>query len=80
MKLWQEHIDDIISEKKITSQTRVSRTSKIKRDIGARAVRLAKEKNDSGYKRMKYHLELYTKFKRQLIKKYGNRVKQQARI
>jgi len=79
-KLYEQYLDELfLDERKVSTQTRVTRQAKIARDIGARAVRAGKEKNDSLYKRMTYHLEMYKKFKRQLLKKYGSRVKMKAR-
>jgi len=78
--LYEQYLDELfLDERKTTSQTRVTRQAKIARDIGARAVRAGKTQNDTLYKRMTYHLELYKKFKNQLLKKYGSRVKMQAR-
>ena len=74
-KLYEQYLE----ERKVTTQLRISRDSKIARDIGARSVSTAKKQNDVLYKRMKFHMEMYKKFKRQLIKKYSSRVRQKAR-
>jgi hypothetical protein len=66
-------------EEKKSTNIRVTRQAKIAFYFGAFVILLQKTKNDSIYKRMSYHLELYKKFKRQLLKKYGSRVKQKAR-
>ncbi len=79
MKLWEQHLGYTIQERKMTTQLRISRDAKIKRDIGARSVRMSKEKGDTLFKRMMYHLEMYKKFKRQVIQKYSGRVRQHAR-
>ncbi len=79
-KIYQQYLNELfLDEIKSNSQTRITRQAKIARDVGARAVRVGKTRNDSLYKRMTYHLELYKKFKRQLIQKYGSRVKMKAR-
>ena len=82
-KLFEQYFDELmyanLMERKTSTQTSITRQAKIARDIGARAVRVGKTQNDSLYKRMTYHLELYKKFKRQLLQKYGSRVKSKAR-
>ena len=75
-KLYKIYLD----ERKLTTQVRLTRQAKISRDVGSRAVKVAKTQNDTLYKRMMYHLELYKKFKKKLIDKYSSRVKVKARM
>ena len=76
MKLYEEFIT---TEAKSSSQTRITRQAKISRAIGSLASGMAKQKNDPLHKRMMYHLDLYKRFKQQIMNKYSSRVRGQAR-
>ena len=75
MKLYQTYLNEV----KRPTVSRISRQSKIKRDIGNLATNVAKDRNDSSYDRMKFHLDLYKKYKKRVMDKYSSRVRSQAR-
>jgi len=76
MKLYEKFL---AKEAKTTSQTRITRQAKISRAVGSLASNFAKQRNDPLHKRMLYHLDLYKKFKQQIMNKYASRVRGQAR-
>ena len=71
--------DDEINEVLKMSMTRISRQQKLERLGGSMAARLAKQKNDSDYKKMIKYKNLWKKFKTKVMRKYGMRGKQAAR-
>lgn len=80
MKYIDDYIDDLfLNEAKTTSQRRVTRGEKISRAIGSLAVQRAKKQNDSLYQLYKKHKDKYKDYKAKIIKKYGARVRSQAR-
>lgn len=72
-------IESCMNEAKTTSQRRITRGEKISRAIGNLAVQQAKKNNDSMYKQYKKYKDLYKKFKAKIVKKYGPKVRSQAR-
>jgi len=75
-----EGVFDVLSEApKRTSRTKVSRQTKIKRATGQMASAQARKRNDPLYKRMIHYRELYYKYRAAVHKKYGPRVRSQAR-
>jgi hypothetical protein len=78
-----EHIDifdtDEINEVLKMSMTRIGRQEKLDRLGGSMAARLAKDKNDSDYKKMIKFKNLWKKYKEKVMRKYGMRGKQAAR-
>lgn len=75
MKLYEIYLNEI----KRPSQSRISRQGKINRDIGARSTNAAEKRNDPLYRRMLFFLNKYKEQKKLILKKYGSRVKSQAR-
>jgi hypothetical protein len=68
-----------IEESKRTSVTRITRDTKIKKATGQLASLEARKKKDPLYQRMIYYRELYFKYREQIYKKYGPRVRSRAR-
>lgn len=80
MDIVDKYIDDLLlNEAKSTSQRKVTRGEKINRAIGKLAVQKAKDENDSLYDRYSKYRKLYKDAKAKIIKKYGPRVRSQAR-
>jgi len=77
-QLFQKFLDNL-EEGKRTSRTTVTRATKIKRATGQLASKEAKDRNDSLYKRMIFHRELYFKYRDLIHKKYAPRVRSKAR-
>lgn len=75
---WLDNLEEIY-EAKQASTRRVTRGEKISRAIGSLAISMAKRRNDPDYKQMKKYLDLYRKHKSKIIKKYGPKVRSQAR-
>jgi len=71
--------DDTINEVLKMSMLRVGRQEKLSRLGGSMAARLAKDKNDTDYKKMIKYKKLWKKFKTKVMRKYGMRGKQAAR-
>lgn len=76
---WLDNLLEEIHEAKQASTSRVSRGAKISRATGSLAISKAKQENDPDYKQMKKYLDLYRKHKQKIIKKYGPKVRSQAR-
>lgn len=74
-----EKIDYIINEAKTSSQRKITRGEKISRAVGNLSIKMAKQNNDSLYKKYKKHRDLYKDLKAKIIKKYGPKVRSQAR-
>jgi len=68
----------LLDESKRTSVSRITRATKIKKSVGQLASSQARKSNDPLYKRMVYYRELYFKFRDQLHRKYGPRVRSKA--
>lgn len=79
MDIVDKYIDELLNEAKTTSQRKVTRGEKISRAIGNLAIQRAKKENDSLYKLYKKHKDKYKDLKAKLVKKYGPRVRSQAR-
>lgn len=79
-KLIDKYIDEIfLNEAKTTTQRKVTRGEKISRAIGNLSIQRAKKENDSLYKQYKKHKDKYKDLKAKIVKKYGPRVRSQAR-
>lgn len=68
-----------LEEAKRTSRTTVTRQTKIKKATGQLASAAARKRNDPLYQRMVKYRELYYKYRNMIHKKYGARVRSQAR-
>lgn len=68
-----------LEESKRTSVTRITRDTKIKKATGQLASLEARKKKDPLYQRMIYYRDLYFKYREQIYKKYGPRVRSRAR-
>jgi hypothetical protein len=79
MSILKHYLDFVQHELKTQSTYQATRPAKIKRDIGARATRVAKTVNDPLKRKADYHMALYKDFKRKYMRKYAARVKQKAR-
>lgn len=79
MSLLKHYLDFVQHEVKSQSTYHATRPAKIKRDVGARATRVAKSMNDPLKRKADYHMALYKNFKRKYMRKYAARVKQKAR-
>lgn len=77
-QLFQKYLDKI-EEGKRTSRVVITRATKIKRATGQLASKEAKDRNDSLYKKMIFHRDLYFKYRDLIHKKYGPRVRSRAR-
>jgi hypothetical protein len=73
-----DYLNFLNEDKKSSSTMRVSRQSKLNREIGKLSVRKAKQKDDPLYRKMMYYKELYLGLKAQLMKKYSSGVRSQA--
>lgn len=71
--------EELTEAPKRTSRTTVTRQTKIKRATGQLASATARKRNDPIYKRMVYYRDLYFKYRQMIHKKYGPRVRSQAR-
>jgi len=78
MKLIDKYLDQI-DESKRTTITKVTRQTKIKKATGQLATIKGKKLNDPMYKQMLYYREKYYHYRDMLHKKYGPRVRAQAR-
>lgn len=75
-----EYFDYLVNqEAKKTSRRTVSRDEKIKRVTSNLAIKKAKDENDAMYKQYKKHKDLYKKYQEKIVKKYGPKVRSQAR-
>ena len=77
MKLYEKQL--LAIENKSSSQVRITRDAKIKRATGALATNVAKTNRDPIHNRMKFHMNMYKKYKSKLMNKYTSRVRGLAR-
>lgn len=79
MKLIDYYLEDIQSEAKRTSMTKVTRQTKIKRATGQLSTVAARKSKDPLYGKMIKYRDLYFKYREMLRKKYAPRVRARAR-
>jgi hypothetical protein len=79
MKLIEYYLEDIQTEAKRTTVTKVTRQTKIKRATGQLSTVAARKANDPLYKQMIKYRNLYYKYRDRLRKKYSPRVRARAR-
>jgi hypothetical protein len=78
MTLLSSYLSDL-QESKRTSVTRVTRDTKIRKATSQLSSLEARKKKDPLYGRMIYYRDLYLKYRSQIYKKYGPRVRSKAR-
>ena len=70
---------DKIQEAMRTTRIKISRETKIRRAEGQLATKMAKDRNDSLYKKMVKYREKWQKYKELIRKKYVARVRSKAK-
>jgi predicted DNA-binding protein YlxM (UPF0122 family) len=79
MRKLDQIVNFYLDEAKKTSTSKITRNTKIKRTESQLASVEARKRKDPLYQKMKKHRELYLKYREQIYKKYGSKVRSKSR-